>query len=175
MARLDTLDVALLELMEEHCRPGILEISRRLGVARATVRVRLERLEAAGVITGTGAHIDLVAAGFPVRAFVTLEIAQGRLDDVAELLRGLPGVIEADATTGSGDVVCRLAAKSNEDLQSLLLELNRSDAIRRSTSVVILSEIVAPRAIPLLRQARLEPPRRKPNPARVTAEGGSGS
>jgi len=63
-------------------------------------------------------------------------------------------VLEAYATTGSGDVVCRLAAESNEDLQQVPLELNKSEAIRRSTSVMILSVIVAPRTLPLRATAR---------------------
>ena len=79
-----------------------------------------------------------------------MEIAQGRLAEIAEFLAALPGVIEAYATTGTGDVVCRLAAASNSHLQQLLVELNESEAIGRSTSVVILSTLVAPRAMPLL-------------------------
>jgi hypothetical protein len=59
-------------------------------------------------------------------------------------------VIEAYATTGTGDVVCRLAASSNAGLQELLLQLNESEAIRRSTSVVILSTVVVSRVMPLL-------------------------
>jgi hypothetical protein len=51
-------------------------------------------------------------------------------------------------------VVCRLAAASNSHLQHLLVELNESEAIGRSTSVVILSTLVAPRAMPLLASAR---------------------
>jgi DNA-binding Lrp family transcriptional regulator len=114
----------------------------------------MERWQAAGIVTGYGPQIDLAAAGYPVQALATLEIMQGRLDEVTALLTSLPGVVEAYATTGTGDVVCRLAATSNGELQSLLLELNKADAIRRSTSVVILSVIVAPRAVPLLRDSR---------------------
>jgi len=91
---------------------------------------------------------------------VTLEIAQGRLAEVSALLTELPGVLEAYATTGTGDVVCRLAAESNDDLQLLLLDLNKSDTIRRSTSVVILSVVVAPRTIPLLMKTQRSVPRR---------------
>jgi DNA-binding Lrp family transcriptional regulator len=159
---LDALDVTLLELMHEHPRVGVLELSRLAHVARATVSARLARMESAGVITGYGPQLDLIAAGYPVHAVATLEIAQGRLDDVLELLEGIPGVLEAYATTGAADVFCRLAARSNEDLQVLLLELNRSDAIRRSTSVVILSVLVAPRALPLLQQTRHPAPSRAP-------------
>lgn len=147
---LDELDTALLQLLRDNPRVGVLELSRLAGVARGTISARLERMHKAGVITGYGPDIDLVAAGYPVLAFVTLEIAQGRLDDVEALLRGIPGVLDAYATTGTSDVVCRVAAASNDRLQRTLLELNRSDAIRRSTSVVVLSTVVPPRVLPLL-------------------------
>ena len=94
------------------------------------------------LVTGYGPQFDLEAAGFPVQALVTLDIAQGRLAEIREFLTSLPGVIEAYATTGTGDVVCRVAARSNADLQQLLIDLDRSEVIRRSTSVVILSTVV---------------------------------
>lgn len=149
---LDGLDLELLELLQQHPRIGVLELSRLASVARGTVTARIGRMERNGVITGHGPQVDVAAAGYPVQALATLEIAQGRLEDVTSFLTGLPGVLEAYATTGVGDVICRLAAESNEDLQQVLLELNRSDAIRRSTSVVILSVLVAPRTLPLLQR-----------------------
>ncbi len=147
---MDALDVELLRQLEANPRAGVLELSRLVGVSRATVTARLDRLQTSGVVTGFGPQIDLAAAGYPVQALVTLEIAQGRLDDLTRLLAARPGVLEAYATTGTSDVVCRLAASSHEDLQALLLDLDRSELIRRSTSVVILSVVVAPRTLPLL-------------------------
>jgi DNA-binding Lrp family transcriptional regulator len=147
---LDALDVRLLSLLDENPRVGVLELSRLAGVARATVSARMQRWHSTGVVTGYGPQIDLDAAGFPVQALATLEIAQGRLAEIRELLSSLPGVIEAFATTGTGDVVCRLAATSNAHLQNLLIQLNESEAIRRSTSVVILSTVVPARVMPLL-------------------------
>jgi DNA-binding Lrp family transcriptional regulator len=114
------------------------------------VQARLSRLEEQGVITAYGPDLDLAAAGFPVLAYVTLEIAQGRLEDVADVLDGVPGVLEAHATTGSGDVLCRVAARSHEDLQATLLALDRSPVVVRSNSVIALSEIVRSRYLPLL-------------------------
>jgi DNA-binding Lrp family transcriptional regulator len=160
---MDQLDVRLLELLHENPRIGILELSRLAGVARATVTARLDRMQSTGVITGYGPSIDVAAAGYPVQAIATLEIAQGRLEDVADILEAIPGVLEAVATTGTHDVVCRLAAASNEQLQTLLLELNRSDAIRRSTSVVVLSVLIPPRTLPLLQQDQRPAPSRAPS------------
>jgi DNA-binding Lrp family transcriptional regulator len=148
---LDELDVALLEELRREPRAGLLELARRTGVARATATARLQRLERLGVVTGYGPDVDLGAAGFGVQAFVVLEIAQGALAAVRDHLAGIPAVLEAHATTGSGDVLCRVAACSNEDLQQVLLDIDRSASIVRSTSVVVLSELVPWRTLPLLR------------------------
>jgi DNA-binding Lrp family transcriptional regulator len=150
MHRLDGLDVALIAALRDTPRAGPLELSRTVRVSRATVQARLAKLEASGVITGYGPDVDLVKAGHPVHAFVTLEIAQGALEDVRARLAAIPGVLEAYAVTGSGDVLCRLAARSHEELHATLLELDSAPSVARSHSVMVLSVVVAPRVLPLL-------------------------
>src|SRR4029450_4671035 len=145
---LDALDVALISALRQHPRAGALELSRITGVARATVSARLQRLEDSGVVTGYG---PAPAPRFGLQAFVTLEIAQGAIDDVQRDLENIPGLLEAHATTGSGDVLCRVAAGSHEELEQVLVELNRSSPVVRSTSVVALSQLVPWRTLPLLR------------------------
>lgn len=147
---LDALDLALLAALHEHPRVGDLELSRVVRVARATVQSRLRRLQEIGVITSWAPEVDAAAAGFPVQAFVTLEIAQGALEQVAADLTAIPQVVEAHVTTGSADVLCKLATSSHAELQTTLLQLNGSPAVVRSTSVVVLSVLVAPRVLPLL-------------------------
>lgn len=147
---LDQLDLALLTALRDHPRAGPLELSRIAKVARATVQARLQRMERAGVITGYGPDIDLEAAGHPLSAFVTLEIAQGALAEVAAELSAMPTILEAFMTTGSADVLCKVVAVDHADLQETLLELNRSGAVVRSTSVVVLGTVVAPRVLPAL-------------------------
>jgi DNA-binding Lrp family transcriptional regulator len=147
---LDALDLALLEALREHRRAGVLELSRLTGVARGTVSARLQRLEETGVVTGYGPEIDVRAAGFGVEAFVTLEIAQGAIEAVQRDLEAIPEVLEAHATTGRGDVLCRVAASSHEELQRVLVSLDRSASVVRSTSVIALSRLVSLRALPLL-------------------------
>ncbi|MQY30314.1 Lrp/AsnC family transcriptional regulator [Nocardia aurantia] len=149
-AKLDELDLAILTAMHEYQKAGVLELSRRTRVARATVQARIARMEESGVITSYDPQVDVTAAGFDVQAFVTLEIAQGALDAVATDLTAIPGVLEAYATTGSGDVLCRLGADSHTGLQSVLLSIDRSPAVVRSHSVVVLSTVVPRRTLPLL-------------------------
>ncbi len=85
-----------------------------------------------------------------------------QLADVAAELAALPAVLEAYATTGSSDVICRLGASSHQDLQDTLLALGRSPTIARSTSVVVLSVVVAPRVLPLLETQPRTGPSRAP-------------
>lgn len=75
---IDRLDADLLELLHAEPRVGVLEASRRLGVARGTVQARLTRLEREGVIESLAPTLNAEALGFPVTAFATLEIVQGR-------------------------------------------------------------------------------------------------
>jgi DNA-binding Lrp family transcriptional regulator len=158
MAReLDALDVAILVALRNSPRAGYLELSRSLRVSRATVQARLERLERDGIVSGYGPDVELTAAGFPVLAFATLEIAQGRLDEVTAAMRAIPSVVEAYATTGPGDVHCRLAASSHEDLQRVLIEVSQIPGVARSTSVVALSRLVEHRSVELLQAAEVRP------------------
>src|SRR5262249_25733856 len=92
---IDDIDRRLVEELAASPRLGVLELSRRLGVARGTVQARLDKLVARGIITGFGPDIDLVALGYSVLAFTTIEIAQGRLGVLLAHLEAIPEVIEA--------------------------------------------------------------------------------
>jgi DNA-binding Lrp family transcriptional regulator len=162
MAELDSLDLALLTALRDNPRAGVLALSRITKVARATVQSRLDRMEASGVITGYGPDVDVIAAGFGVHAFVTLEIAQGALDRVTADLAAIPGVLEAYAITGSGDVLCMVAATSNAELQRTLLRIDSSPAVARSTSAIALSVVIPRRDLPLLTSRPAAPVTRAP-------------
>ena len=58
---LDALDVRLLQLLDDHPRIGVLELSRLAGVARATVTARMQRWQAAGIVTGTASGPVLIS------------------------------------------------------------------------------------------------------------------
>src|SRR4051812_37077904 len=118
---LDALDARIVLLFSREPRIGVLEASRRLGVARGTVQARLDRLERAGAITSWAPQVDPAAIGFPVAAFATLEIAQAAgHGPVAEHLRTIPEVLEAHTITGGADMMVRLVARSHAALQPVI-------------------------------------------------------
>ena len=152
---MDELDATLIHLLAEHPRVGVLEASRRLGVARGTVQARLNKLTESGVITGWGPDLDPEALGYPVTAFLTLEISQATSDHggheaVADHLAAIPEVLEAFTITGAGDMWCRVVARSNNDLQRVIDAVLSGVGIVRSSTVIALAKQVPYRVRPLL-------------------------
>lgn len=150
---IDQLDGRLLELLAAEPRIGVLEASRRLGVARGTVQARLDRLQSGGVIRGFGPDVDPAALGYPVTAFATLEIKQGQGEDVRAHLATVPEVLELHTITGDGDMQCRLVARSNADLQRVIDRVVGFAGIVRASTAIVMENPVPLRIIPLVRQA----------------------
>jgi DNA-binding Lrp family transcriptional regulator len=149
--QMDDLDATLIRLFAAEPRVGVLEASRRLGVARGTVQARLHRLTEAGVIAGWGPELDPEALGYPVTAFLTLEIKQGAgHETVAGHLATIPEVLEAFTITGAGDMWCRVVARSNNDLQRVIDAVLSDSGIVRSSTVIALATQVPYRVLPLL-------------------------
>lgn len=163
---MDELDVRLIDLFSTEPRIGVLEASRRLGVARGTVQARLDKLVERGVVTGWGPDLSPAALGYPVTAFLTLEIRQdvgtpdagedpgaSGHDLVGEHLARIPEVLEVHTITGAGDLFARVVAGSNADLQRVIDRVLAHPAITRSSTVIALATQVGYRTLPLARAA----------------------
>ena len=119
---IDDLDRRIISELAEEPRLGMLELSRRLGVARGTVTARLDKLQRRGVITGFGPDLDLEALGFTVQAL----------------------------STGDGDLLVRLAARSNPHLLKVLESILQLDYVDRASSVVVLATPIPYRTLQLV-------------------------
>ena len=153
-APIDALDARLVLLLAAEPRIGVLEASRRLGIARGTAQARLDRLQIRGVITGFGPDVDPAALGYGVMGFATVEIRQkGGHDAVAEHLAGIPEVLEAYTITGAADLMCRIVARSNADLQRVIDRIVAYDGIVRTSTVIALATQIPYHVLPLVAQA----------------------
>jgi DNA-binding Lrp family transcriptional regulator len=77
-----------------------------------------------------------------VLAFTTLEIAQGQETAVIDSLAGIPEVIEVHKTTGPGDLLCRIVARTNDHLHDVLEQVLATPGITRTTSALALASPV---------------------------------
>jgi DNA-binding Lrp family transcriptional regulator len=72
---------------------------------------------------------------------------------VAEHLARIPEVLEAHTITGSGDLWCRIVARSNADLQRVIDTVVSHDAILRAATIIALAEQIPHRTLPLVHAA----------------------
>lgn len=155
----DELDARILRLFTEEPRVGVLEASRRLGVARGTVQARLDKLMSTGIIRSFAPSLDPSAMGYRVTAFATLEIRQGGRGPVAAHLARIPEVLEVHTITGQGDLLCRIVARDNDDLQRVIDDLVGDADIVRTSTLIALSTVVGARVLPLVdAAAAISPP-----------------
>lgn len=135
---MDDLDAQLLEALAQATRPSVLEVSRTLGIARNTAQARLDRLRAAGVVTGFGPVLDRRRLGFEVLAFVSLQVSQGHEAPLLDGLDELPEVLEVYKTTGEADLLVRVVARDQAHLHRILQAIVALSGVIRSTSALAL-------------------------------------
>jgi DNA-binding Lrp family transcriptional regulator len=150
---IDELDARLIRGLCETPRAGVMELARQLGVARGTVQARLDKLQQRGIVSGFDPDLDIRRMGYEVLAFVSLEIAQGRLADVCAHLREIPEVLEIHSVTGPGDLHCRVVARTNDHLQAVIGRILVQQGIDRSTTQIALTEQLRLRVLPLVELA----------------------
>lgn len=134
----DALDARLIGLLRSAPNLPVVEMARRLAVARGTVQARLDRLVRDGIVVGFGPDIDAARAGYGVLAFTTLQIAQGSDTQILAGLAAIPEVLEVHAVTGPGDLHLRVVARSNEHLHDVLQRILVLPGITRTETQLAL-------------------------------------
>lgn len=149
---LDQIDCAILSELLRRPRAGVRDYARTLGLARGTVQARIDRLTAQGVIGGYAPQLSHAALGFPVLAFVHIQLQQGSLESFSKDLASLTQVVEAHSMTGDADVLCRVVARNNRDLEAVIQAILHIEGVVRTRSEIALSERVPRRDGALLEE-----------------------
>ena len=143
---LSGLGLRVLRLLSENPRQGVSELARRLGVSAPTVRDRIRRLEAAGVIRGYRVDIDPAAVGLPVAAWVRLRPGPGQMKRIIELAEGTPEVSECHRISGEDCFLMRVQVAAIASLEDVL---DKFLVHGQTTSSFVVSTPVPPRSVPL--------------------------
>jgi len=109
-ARLDAVDRAIVSLLVEDGRMSAAAITRRIGrVSERAVRYRVERLIGSGVLR-VAAVVDPASVGYPVIGDVLVDVAPGRLQEVAARIVDLENVSYVAGSVGDGDLSVQICA-----------------------------------------------------------------
>jgi len=137
----DDLDRRLIGILREDGRAPISKLSEILGVSRATVQTRLDRLIANGTVLGftIRAREDHGADG--VRAIMMIEVRGKSTTAVIRHLRGLPELRQLHSTNGKWDLVAELTTGNLTAFDRVLREVRGVDGITNSETSILLSSV----------------------------------
>ncbi|NOX28757.1 MAG: Lrp/AsnC family transcriptional regulator [Actinobacteria bacterium] len=135
----DDIDRRLIGALCATPRATVTSLASSVGVTRSTIQLRLERLIDRETIIGFGPDLNPAATGFGVVAFVSLSISQGAHEAVVDSLTKVPEVLEVHTVTGGGDLLCKVVARSNDDLHEILQRVVASPEIVRTETQLSLS------------------------------------
>lgn len=115
------------------------ELARRVGLSTPATTERVRHLEAAGLIRGYRAEIDLARAGLPILAFIRMSVVGDVLVRLTAVVQELPEVLECHRGTGADSFIMKVAVSSVEHLERLIDRLTPFGTT--STSIVLSSPV----------------------------------
>jgi DNA-binding Lrp family transcriptional regulator len=136
---MDDLDHRLLILLRHNGRRSISDLAPELGVSRATVRGRIERMERHGDIIGYTVILRADAISLPVRGIMLIEVEGRAADRVADALGGFPEVTAVHTTNGKWDLIAELGAQSLTDLDAVLRRIRMIAGVTASETNLLLA------------------------------------
>lgn len=136
---MDDLDRRLISALRRDGRAALSDLANALGVARATVRARLERLQASGDIQGFTVLTRDDTARAPVRGLMLLKIEGTGTERVLNRLLGYPEIAEVHSTNGAFDLIAMIATDTLERFDRVLFDIRRLPGVTSSETHLMLS------------------------------------
>ena len=138
---LDDLDRRLISVLREDGRAPISTLAQILGVSRATVQTRIDRLLDSGVVLGFTIRARQDYDPDAIRAIMLIEVAGRSTTQVIRLLRGLPELHAVHTTNGAWDLIAEIRAENLRDFDRVLREVRLIEGVLNSETSIMLSTV----------------------------------
>jgi DNA-binding Lrp family transcriptional regulator len=136
---MDVLDERLVTLLRHDGRRSISDLAIDLGVSRATVRARMERLERQGDILGYTVILRADALEQRVRGITMIEVEGHAADRVVRALGGFPEISAIHTTNGRWDLVVELNTDTLTQFDAVLRKMRLIQGITGSETTLLLA------------------------------------
>ena len=130
---LDEVDKGVIRLLRSDGRMPYRAIARELGIAEATVRARVRRLEESNTMRVV-AVTDIEAAGYGMLLAVGVQVEDRSPEEVAGDLAAVPEVFSVNVAIGAQDIEILVVAEDPPALNTLLADtLAKVAGVKRLT------------------------------------------
>ncbi len=136
---LDTIGRKILIELQQDARIPYAELGRRVGLSTPAVVERVRRLEEAGIIAGYHAEVNHSKLGFPVLAFVRVNVLGNELSRFAKKAAECSEVLEVHRVTGAESFIIKVAVRDQAHLEKAIDSL--MPYLATTTSLVLSSSL----------------------------------
>jgi len=148
---LDQIDLHILDIITKNARIPFKDVATEVGVSRAAVHQRVNRMIEMSVITGSGYQIDPKKVDYKTCTYVGVFLEKGGFyDDVASMLQAIPEIVECHYTTGQYAIFVKVYARDNEHLKDILSDKVQKISGVSSTETFISLEETFKRQVPII-------------------------
>ena len=118
---LDDIDLKILDIITQNARIPFKDVAKEVGISRAAVHQRVNRMIDLEVIIGSGYYINPNKVDFKTCSYIGIFLEKGGLfSEVVEKLKLIPEIVECHYTTGQYAIFVKVYAKDNEHLKDIL-------------------------------------------------------
>lgn len=147
---LDEVDLKILDIITKNARIPFKDVAKDVGISRAAVHQRVNRMIELEVITGSGYSINPTKVDFKTCSYVGIFLEKGGLfSEVVEKLKLISEIVECHYTTGQYAIFVKVYAKDNEHLKNILSSQVQKIPGIASTETFISLEQTFKRTIPV--------------------------
>ncbi|WP_189640907.1 Lrp/AsnC family transcriptional regulator [Paramylibacter ulvae] len=136
---MDKIDKSLIALLRKNGREPIANLAAGLGVSRATVRARLDKLQHSGAITGFTVRLREDDLAHPMRGMTLIKIAGNKTQRIINQLHQIPAINAIHATNGKWDLIVETATDDLASFDAALSAMRRIDGILESETNLLLA------------------------------------
>lgn len=140
---MDAIDRKILQLLERDARTPLKQLAKAVYLSSPAVSARIRNLEQQGILTGYRAVVDIQRIGYPIQAFINLEMEPRQKAEFYPWAGGEENILECNCVTGQYSMLLRVAFCSTMDLDQFIGKLQR---FGRTQTQIVFSTPIALRA-----------------------------
>ena len=139
---LDTIDVRILEVLQENARVSISELSKQVNLSLSAVSERLKKLENSNIIEQYTTVLNPAAMEKELSAIMMISMEDpSDTDEFRILVQDLDEILECHYITGTYDYVLKITTKNMATLELLMNKIKSIKSIKHTETNVIFSTI----------------------------------
>lgn len=139
---IDNTDLKILEILMQDAKRPYTEVAKKVNVSQGTVHVRMNKMEAAGILEKTTLRINYAKLGYDITAFIGIYLEKSALyEKVLAKLKDIPEITSIHYTTGNYSMFVKIHCRDTNHLKEVLHDkMQQVEGIERTETMISLEE-----------------------------------